>query len=214
MTATRPDLAYTVGMLSRFSVHHDRSHWMAMKHLLRYIQGTKDYVLHFKRSSRHVNGYSDSNFKGCLDTGKSTSGYLVQIGTNTVSWSSRKQDTVALSTTEAEYVGLVNGVKEMEWVKAILGHIGAGVGTDKVSITYQLHGDNQGALALARNAKYHPRTKHIPARYHYLRDVLSKGLLSLHYIATNDMVADIMTKALGRNKVQQFCASMGLLDSS
>ena len=214
MTATRPDLAYAVGMLSRFSVDHDKTHWMAMKHLLRYIQGTKDCVLRFKKSARCVNAYSDSNFKGCFDTGKSTSGYVVQIGTNTVSWSSRKQDTVALSTTEAEYIGLANGVKEVEWVKAILHHIGTGVSSDKVDFTYNLHGDNQGALALARNAKYHPRTKHIPARYHYLRDVVTKGLVTLHYLATSDMVADIMTKALGRNKVQLFCSALGLVGST
>jgi len=106
-TSTRPDIAYTVGCLARFNLNPGMAHWHAVKHLLHYLKGTADYSISYApdpSSSKLFSIYSDADYGGCKDTGRSTGGYLVKIGTSTVSWSSKLQSIVALSTTEAEYI--------------------------------------------------------------------------------------------------------------
>ena len=120
--ATRPDIARTVGNLARFSKNPGMTHWKAVKHLFRYIKGTLDYKLTYSSSSDSelFTSYTDADHAGCPDTGRSTSGYVIKMGTGAISWSSRLQSIVALSTTEAEFVAAVSAGQEMLWLRNLL----------------------------------------------------------------------------------------------
>lgn len=210
MTATRPDLAHSMGVLSRFMAKPNYEHWRAAKQLLRFVQHTKDVGLVFKKGDLDVHVYSDSDYAGDIDNSKSTSGYIVMLGPNCISWSSRKQEVIAQSTTEAEYIGLAKATKELEWVKVIMQHLLHDFRATDARLTFHVHGDNQGAIALANDARFHTRTKHIRTKYHFVRDCVRRARMSLGYVATGDMIADLTTKALGRQKLQKFMAMLGL----
>lgn len=204
MTTTRPDLAFPLSILCKYMSNPSIEHWRAMKRLLRYLQFTKGHALRLQPGDLTLDLYSDANYAGCADTGKSTSGYISLLGGSCISWCSRKQEIVALSTTEAEYVGLSNAAKEMQWLKYIITHMSPSIKGEDAKLVVRLHGDNQGAIALARDNKFHARTKHIMTKFHYVRECLRMGYMSLGYVATTDMVADILTKALSRVKLERF----------
>ena len=210
MTTTRPDLAFPLSILCKYMSHPSHEHWKAVKRLLRYMQSTKDDSLVISPGLFKLDVYSDANYAGCQDTGKSTSGYVSLLGNNCVSWSSRKQDVVALSTTEAEYVGLSNAAKELQWLKCIIAHMSPPIDGKEAALVVELHGDNQGAIALAKDNKFHSRTKHILPRFHYVRECLRLGFMRLDYVATDQMLADLLTKALGRIKFENFKKLLGI----
>ena len=154
-TCTRPDIAYAVGMLARFSSKPNRSHWVAAKRVLRYLKGTMNFGLFYKGGSG-VLRYSDADWGGDVDDRKSTSGYMLQIAGGPVSWKSRKQDTVALSTAEAEYVALSIAAQECVWMRRLLSELGNPPGGPTTILE-----DNQSSIATARNPQFHGRAKHI-----------------------------------------------------
>ena len=194
-TCTRPDIAYAVGMLARFSSKPNRSHWVAAKRVLRYLKGTMNYGLLYSGDS-DVLAYSDADWAGDVDDRKSTSGYMFQIAGGPVSWKSRKQDTVALSTAEAEYVALSSAAQECIWLQRLLCELGKPLGGPTVILE-----DNQSSIAMARNPQFHGRAKHIDIKHHFVRERVSDGSIELKYCPTNEMVADILTKGLAH---QQF----------
>ena len=183
-TATRPDIAAAVGVLSQYMSKPSKDHWMGVKRVLRYLKGTLNYGLKFSvhGEQTELNGYSDADWAGDVDTRRSTSGYVFQFGNGTISWSSRKQPTVAKSSTEAEYVALSSATQEAIWLRRLMKDFGKQ--TDAPTTIYE---DNQGAIELAKNAKYHSRTKHIDIR------AVSNEIRGI-YCRTEDMVADKMTK--------------------
>jgi len=124
---TQPDIAYTVGYLARFNSNPGLTHWQAVKHLLHYLKGTADYGITYApdpNSNELFSTFSDADHGGCKDTGYSTGGYLVKIGSGAVSWSSKLQSIIALSTTEAEYIATISAGKEIRWMKNLLHEMG------------------------------------------------------------------------------------------
>ena len=194
-TATRPDIATAVGVLSQYMSKPSKDHWMGVKRVLRYLKGTLKYGLKFSAQEEkpELFGYSDADWAGDVDTRRSTSGYVFQIGSGTVSWSSRKQQTVAKSSTEAEYVALSSATQEAVWLRRLMKDLGRQM--DAPTTIYE---DNQGAIELAKNAKFHNRTKHIDICHHFVRETVVSNEIRVIYCPTEDMIADIMTKGLAK----------------
>jgi hypothetical protein len=206
--ATRPDIAYSVGVLARFSKNPGMQHWKAVKHLFRYLKGTLDYKLTYSANTSSPElfaTYSDADHAGNVDNGRSTSGYLVKMGGGAISWSSRLQSIVALSTTEAEYVAATAAGQEIIWLRNLLTELGY-----KFDSPSTLHIDSQSALAVAKNPEHHGRMKHLDLRFYWLRNEVEKGRINLVHLRTDSMPADILTKALGRVKVGEMVEMIGM----
>lgn len=206
MVATRPDIAYGVGVLSRYIKDPNAQHWIAAKRILRYLQGTKHIGLTYGSGSNQVVGYCDADYAADIDQRKSTTGYVFLLNGGVVSWSSKLQQTVALSTTEAEYMALAHAAKEAIWLRLLLSEFG--IEQEGATI---INEDNQGCINLAKNPISHGRTKHIDVRYHFLREKVDENIIQLQYCKTDDMLADSFTKALGRNKYERIRNSLGIV---
>jgi len=212
MIATRPDLAYTVSTLSKFSSNPSSDHFCAAKRVLRYLQSTATLSLTFIRDREtQLEGYSDSDWAGDRDDSKSTSGYLFTLSGATICWKSRKQKLIALSSTEAEYIALTETAKEASWLRSLYLEISSQLRTN---ISYQgsipIHADNQASIHLAKISHFHERTKHIGIRYHYVRTAIENGLINISYVPTTQNPADILTKALPRNLHEHHLTRLGL----
>jgi hypothetical protein len=198
MVATRPDIAAAVGVVSQFLANPGEAHWKATKRIFAYLQGTKIMKLELGGAKLEnpeavkLVGYSDSDWGGCHDTRKSTTGLLFDFG-GPISWKSKRQHTIALSTAEAEYMAITEAAKEAIWLRELLKELGF---AQKAPTT--LKSDNQGAIALAKNPVHHARTKHIDIRHHFIRDTIESGQINLEYCRTEDMTADIFTKGLAK----------------
>ena len=204
MVCTRPDIAYAVGTVSRFLSNPGREHWNAVKWILRYLRGTSKLVLSFGNSKPLLIGYTDADMAGDMDTRKSTSGYLVTFSGGAVSWQSRLQKCIALSTTEAEFIAATEACKELLWMKNIL--LELGFKQDR----HVLFCDSQSAIHLSKNSTFHSRSKHIDVRYHWIREVLNDKLLELEKIHTDDNGSDMLTKVLTRSKLETCCTVAGM----
>ena len=200
-TATRPDLATAVGVLSKFMTKPSKEHWQGAKRVQRYIKGTVNYGLVFEGKSARCSliGYSDADWANDLDTRRSTSGYVFQINGSTVSWCSKRQSCVTRSSTEAEYVALSHATQEIIWLRRLFKDIG-----EKQEQPSIMNEDNQGAIELSRNPRFHKRTKHIDVAYHFVREKVNDKSIKVSYCPTDQMLADIMTKSLPRQTFQKF----------
>ena len=209
--ATRPDISSSVGVLSRFMTKPGKEHWTRVKRILRYIKGTLNHSLKFKSDGKKkvsLNGYADADWARDVDARKSTSGYVFQIGSSTVSWTSKRQTVVALSTTEAEYISLSYATQETVWLRKLLDSLGF-----KQHEATTLYEDNQSTIALIKNPKHHTRTKHIDIKYHFVREAVETNCVNVKYCPTEDMTADIMTKSLPRPKFEKLRTMLGIVDS-
>ncbi|KAJ3474117.1 hypothetical protein NLI96_g12642 [Meripilus lineatus] len=207
-TCIRPDISYTVHKLARFNTNPGMAHWKAVKHLFRYLKGTMDLTLTYSpnpHSTELFRTFSDADHAGEVDSRKSTGGFVVMIGTGAVSWSSKLQSMVGLSTTEAEFVAGNEAGKELMWIRNLLTEIGYTF--DGPSTLFM---DNNSAISVAKNPTHHSKMKHVDLRLHWLRDMVESGYISPVHLSTHDMPADLLTKALPRVKVQQFRGLMGL----
>jgi len=163
--ATRPDIAQAVSVVSKFNANPSVSHLTAVKRVLRYLKGTVNLALKYNQTeSRALVGFSDADWAGDQDDRRSTTGNVFLLGGGAVSWLSKKQSTVALSTAVAEYVALSQAAQECVWLRRLLSDLGMDA-TPVVILE-----DNQGAIAIAKNPVDHSRTKHIDFRYHYIRE--------------------------------------------
>lgn len=210
MLGTRPDIAFAVGTLSKFSSNPGRIHWDQAIHVLRYLSGTKDLGLEFRGDANNdltalILGYSDSDWAGDIDTRRSTGGYVFLMSGAAISWSSKLQTSPALSSTEAEYMAITRAAQEAIWLRRLLEDLGY----RQVDPT-SLLGDNQGALALAKNPGNHPRTKHIALRHHFIRFAIDDGQIQLDYVPTGEMAADGLTKGLTGEKHDRFLHMLGM----
>ena len=206
--ATRPDIARTVSYLCRFNSCARIEHCKAVKHLWHYLSGTKDLKLTYapSGSSDLFMTYTDADHGGCPDTGKSTSGYVVLVGTGAISWMSKLQSIVALSTTEAEYVAATSAGQEICWLRSLFSELGY-----KVSTPSPLKADNQSSISVAKNPEHHGRMKHLDLRFYWLRQAVEQGDMDISYIPTQEMVADLLTKALSADKTAQLRSAMGVI---
>ncbi|KAK8951630.1 hypothetical protein KSP39_PZI004097 [Platanthera zijinensis] len=195
---TRPDIAYAVGIASRFMEKPNTQHFAVVKQILRYLKGTIGFGLSYERNLRggtKLVGYCDSDHGGSIDDRKSTTGVAYFLGPNIISWMSQKQRVVALSSCEAEYISASIAAQQGVWLLNLLDDI-----RKRIRCKATLFVDNKSAIALTKNPVYHDRSKHIDTRYHYIRDCVERGMIEVEYVHTNDQLADIFTKALARIK--------------
>ncbi|KAJ0890739.1 putative RNA-directed DNA polymerase [Helianthus annuus] len=184
-----------------------REHWEAVKWLLRYLKETSKVALQFKGKEVILKGFADADLGGCKESFKSTTGYVFTVGGTAVSWMSKLQKSVALSTTEAEYMAVAEASKELIWLKNFLKEPG------KEQVDCALFCDNQSAIHLAKNPVFHSKTKHIQLRYHFIRDQVSDGTLKLKKIKGTENPADMLTKVVTLEKLKLCIASTGLQDN-
>ncbi|GJS24340.1 retrovirus-related pol polyprotein from transposon TNT 1-94 [Tanacetum coccineum] len=203
-----PDLAHAVGVVSRFLSNPGKKHWEAVKWIFRYLRGTSKLGITFGNGKPMLVGFTDSDMAGNKDNMKSTSGYLMTFAGGAVSWQSRLQKCVALSTTEAEYMAATEACKELLWLKRFLQELGF------KQQRYAVLCDNQSAIHLAKNSMFHKRTKHIDIRYHWIRDAIEDGMFELNKVHTDDNASDMLTKAVAREKLKVCCSIAGMANSS
>ena len=198
---TRPDISFSVGTLSQFLENPGMCHWIAAKRVLRYLKSTRECALTYRHDTAGVTliGASDADWSGNVDDRKSMSGYAFRIQKNggVISWRSQKQPTVALSSTESEYVALAFAGQEVLFLRTLLSELGF---VQEVTTVYE---DNQPCISMTKRSD-HKRTKHVDIKHHFLRDLVAKKVISVEYMPTEHMVADVLTKHLGRPKTQLF----------
>lgn len=193
---TRPDITFAVNRASCYMEKPSKLYWNAVKSIFKYLKETINHGLRFVASQdQHLRVYSDSDYASELETRRSTTGYLVKWGNN-ISWNSQRQRTVALSTTDAEYMAACQTVKEIVWLKKLLDDL-----ADSKKLQTTLYQDNS-AIHLIKNPMFHKRTKHIDVRHHFIRERYEAKDFSLEYINTKDQLADILTKLLPRQTFQ------------
>jgi hypothetical protein len=239
---TRPDLSYAVGYVSRFMSHPELAHWQAVLHILRYLKGTLDYgILYRKADSPKVHGFSstapalkckgfiDADWAACKDSRRSTGGYLFSIAQGAVTWASKRQPTVSMSTTEAEYRSLSDGAKEAVYLKRLLQELTLQLpkqvpvncsdtqvcseihkAQTPTEIDVHLHCDNISAIQLARNPVFHAPSKHIEIHHHFIGERIIQGEVTVSYIKTEDQPADILTKALPQDSFEKHRLAIGI----
>ncbi|XP_070005273.1 secreted RxLR effector protein 161-like [Nicotiana sylvestris] len=206
LTASRPDIVFSVGLCARFQSNPKESHLKAAKRILRYLKGTQNLVLYYQSGDNfNLIGYADADYAGYLVDRKSTSGMAHFLGSCLISWGTRKQNSVALSTAEAQYIATISYCAQLLWIKQQLEDFG--VLTESVPLLC----DNTSALNMAKNPVQHKRTKHIDARHHFLRDNVEKGLICMKFYSTEDQIADSFTKALSREQFERNRVKLGLL---
>jgi hypothetical protein len=189
--ATRPDICVAVIKLSMHLEKPSVRHWMQAKRVLRYLAGSINKGVEYPKNipNLHIWAHTDSDWAGCKTTRRSTSGYAIFIDKGPICWRSKMQSIVALSSCEAEYIALVECIKEILWLLQHLKALGISVDSPVV-----IGIDNQAAIALAKNPVLHEKTKHIDTRHHFIRQVVQKGYIKLQYIKTGDNIADVLTK--------------------
>jgi len=193
--ATRPDLSFAVSLLSRFQADPSIEHWNALMHVIGYIKNTLDYGLIYSRDYDITPlAYVDADYGGCRDTRRSTSGYVFTMAGGPVTWSSKRQATVALSTVEAEYVAMSRCAQQMVWMHTWLDEVGI-----EHVIPGVIKGDSRGAIALVKNTKDHGKVKHIDIRHHYIRELVKAETITFKQIPSADNLADLFTKPLARD---------------
>jgi hypothetical protein len=201
---TRPDISYTVGALARYMAKPTMVHWQAAKGVLRYLSGTSTYGITYGRTTDGLLGYCDADYAGDQDTRRSTTGYVFTVGGGAISWSSKRQPTVAASTTEAEYMAAATAVKEALWLRSLFADFSFDI------TPVQLLADNQCAIKLLRNPISSLRSKHIDVIHHFARERVMRGDVSFAYIKTDEQLADILTKALPGTKHYVCCKGIGV----
>ena len=198
LTNTRPDICFAVNTLSQFLTDPRNVHLISAKHILRYLRGTVDYGLRYTSSSGVLlSGYSDSDWAGSAVDRKSTSGYCFSMGSAMISWSSRKQGSIAQSTAEAEYIVASDACKEAVWLRKLLSDMFDG----KLDSTI-IHCENQSCNKLSENLVFHDRSKHIEMEYHFMKYLVMRGTLKLQYIRTDEQIAGYLDQASDNNKVR------------
>ncbi|KAG7546288.1 Zinc finger CCHC-type [Arabidopsis suecica] len=209
---TRPDLSFCVGVLSRYMQEPKESHGAALKQVLRYLEGTKGYGLIFERKielrlDTRLIGYSDSSHNVDEDDGKSTTGHIFYLHDCPITWCTQKQNTVALSSCEAEFMAATEASKQAIWLQDLLSEV-----TGKTCEKVVLRIDNKSAIALAKNLVFHGRSKHIHKRYHFIRECVENDQVELEHVPGDEQKADILTKALGRIKFKEMRELVGVQD--
>lgn len=203
-TTVRPDIAYAVGELSRYMSCPTVTHWKAAKGVLRYLAGTSRVGITYGADPAVLHGFCDASYGRDVDTRRSTTGYVFTIAGGAVSWSSKRQPTVAASTTEAEYMAASAAAKEALWLRKLLADLGEPVVTVSVSC------DNNGALSLLHNPVSSERSKHIDVHHHFVRERVALGQVGFKYVNTAVNPADMLTKPLPIVKHSAFCSMVGV----
>jgi hypothetical protein len=207
---TRPDVSFAVGLVSRFMEEPTTEHMSAVKQILRYISGTLNLGCRYVCSNKdgeHLTGFSDADLAGDVDDRKSTSGSIFFFGQCPITWQSQKQKSIALSSCHAEYIAASAASCQAVWLGRLVGEL-----FNREAEVPTLLVDNKAAIQLCKNPVFHERSKHIELKYHYIREQLEKGHIAVEFIGTNDQLADIFTKSLGRVKFQELRGRIGVVE--
>ncbi|KAJ9566645.1 hypothetical protein OSB04_002611 [Centaurea solstitialis] len=209
MLCTRPNVAYSVSVTSRYQQNPGEPHWVAVKNILKYLRRTKDMFLVFGSSEDEISviGYSDASFQTDRDGFRSQSGYVFTLNGGAISWKSSKQDTIADSTTEAEYIAASDAAKEAVWLRNFLSDLRV---VASVSRPIDIFYDNSGAVAQAKEPIEHHKSRHMLRKYHLIREIIGRGDVRICKIPTEDNVADPLTKPLARVKHEAHANSIGM----
>jgi FtsZ-binding cell division protein ZapB len=210
ITITRPDIMHAVGMVGRFQAAPKQSHLVAVKRIFKYLKGTLSYGLWYPRNQNfQLMAYSDADWANCVDERKSTSGGAFFLGDSLVAWLSKKQSSIALSTTEAEYIAAAACCTQVIWMIQALADL---------KVTYEepipLHCDNTSTISVSKNPVLHSKTKHIPLKYHFLKDQVANKVVQLQYIPSTEQIADLFTKPLPKAQFEYLRQKMGVLPFS
>jgi len=209
MLCTRPDICYAVGVVSRFQSNPGPEHWVAVKHILKYLRRTRNYMLVYSGTDLNMTGYTDSDFQSDKDSRKSTSGSVFVLNGGSVVWRSIKQTCIADSTMEAEYVAACEAAKEAVWLKKFLVSLEVVPEADRPMVLYC---DNSGAVANSKEPRSHKRSKHIERKYHLIREIVQRGDVEVTKISTHDNLADPFTKALSGKVFDTHLEGLGMRD--
>lgn len=208
MTGSRPDIAFAIQCVSKYLNNPGPAHWTAAKRILRYVKGTIGHglVIDGRSNSSQLCAFVDSDYAKDVDTRRSVSGYVMQLGDCAITYSCKSQRTVALSSTEAEYMSLAHGAKEVIFLRELLNELDVKQDQTVVNV------DNQSAIAMANNPIHHQRTKHIHTRYHFVRERIAMGDIIVEYVSTKDNVADLLTKAVTADVMSALRGKLGVRD--
>ncbi|KAK2457617.1 hypothetical protein QL285_004869 [Trifolium repens] len=205
LTASRPDISFAVGVCARYQAEPKMSHLTQVKRILKYVNGTSDYgIMYSHGEDSRLTGYCDADWADSADDRKSTSGGCFFLGNNLISWFSKKQNCVALSTAEAEYIAAGSSCSQLLWMKQMLSEYN--VEQDVLT----LYCDNISAINISKNPIQHSRTKHIDIRHHFIRDLVEDKVVTLEHVATDNQLTDIFTKALDANKFKTLRGKLGI----
>lgn len=205
-TVSRPDISYAVGEVSRFMDNPNQQHIGALKRILRYLNHSKTMVITYGSNELgDLIGFTDADFARDIDTRRSTTGYVFMLGNGAITWKSKRQKTVALSTTEAEYMAACDGAREAVWLRQLMKDVGY---EQERPTTMNI--DNQSAILLIKNPELHHRTKHIDVRLHFIRDLYEDSIISAEYIETGKQLADVFTKPLASNVFNSNIFGLGM----
>ncbi|KAJ5112064.1 Reverse transcriptase RNA-dependent DNA polymerase [Penicillium argentinense] len=207
---TRPDLAYAVNKLARYAHNPSSAHFAALKRIHKYLKGTRNLMINYEPSQNLLTGWTDADFNGKhADDYVSTSGYVFKMANGPISWISKRQTAITISTTEAEYVAATVATSELTWIRNFLGEMALfeEYTCNRATIIYE---DNNGTIALTENPENHVSTKHVKLKYHWIRQAVSEGICKLVHIVTTDQVADGLTKPLTGPTFAKFVKMLGL----
>ncbi|KAI5355626.1 hypothetical protein L3X38_008521 [Prunus dulcis] len=209
LTFTRPDLAYAVNHVCQYMNNPTEVHYFLVKRILRYVQGTLEYGISFTKGPWQLSAYSDADWAGDINTRRSTTGCVVFLGCNPISWQSKKQGSVSRSSTEAEYRALANTAADLSWIRQVLLDLKMFLPNAPT-----MYCDNLSALALSSNPVYHSRIKHLDIDFHFVREKVQRKDLIVQYIPTEEQIADVFTKGLHSPIFLQHCLHLRLRSSA
>jgi hypothetical protein len=193
---TRPDIAFATGYVARYASNPNQTHMDAVDRIFAYLKNDPGKgIVYTGKHGLHLTGFVDSDFAGCEDSRRSTTGWVFTLAGGPVSWSSQRQKTVATSTMDAEYIAGAEAAKEAVWIRNFINDLRIpGVHID----TVPLYIDNNSALRLTRNPEFHSRSKHIDVKHHFIREKVDERVINTQRVETKDNLADVFTKALPR----------------
>ncbi|CAM8940369.1 unnamed protein product [Rhodiola kirilowii] len=207
MTSTRPDIAYAVGKLSRYTSNPSNLHWEAIRRVLKYLKGTMNYGLVYAGFPSVLVGYIDASWITNLEDHSSTSGWVFLLGGGAISWASKKQTCITSSTMESEFIALAAAGKEAEWLRNLVHEIPL---WPKPVASISIHCDSKATLAKAYSQMYNGKSRHLGVRHSAVRELITHGVISIDYVRTHQNLADHLTKGLARDLVHKSCLGMGL----
>ena len=206
---TCPDIAYIVGILGRYLSNPGLNHWKATKQVMRYLQRTKDYMLTYRKSDQlEIIGYSDSDFAGCQDSHKSTSGYIYLLAGGAISWKSAKQTLIAPSTMAAEFIACYEASNHRIWLRNFVTRLRI---VDNIERPLKLFCDNKSTVLYSNNNRSSTKSKHIDIKFLVVKEIVQIGQISIEHIGTNSMLADPLTKGLPPKVFHEHIAHMGVV---